>query len=167
MSEVLQLGVWEIQAGRRAGRRAGGRTLGGPSNDIDSLGVLLEGCEVLDFAILSMDLDLPQLRKVRRMSICKCWREGEKTAAYSNIGVSSGGCETTLARRLEMGRVDGLALVMPIDNQRICSHGDMWSAKGPFLVAYESVVGRRTAPVGLQLGRTSVVLEEETGAVVA
>lgn len=39
-----------------------------------------------------------------------------------------------------MGRVDGLALVMPVDDQRICSHGDMWSAEGPCLVAYEGVV---------------------------
>lgn len=55
----------------RGGLSGDGRTLGGPSNDVDSLGVLLESCEVLDFAVVSVDLDLPQLDQVRRRNICE------------------------------------------------------------------------------------------------
>lgn len=40
-----------------------GHTLGRPPNHIDSLAVLRQGCEVLDFAVFPMDLDLPQLER--------------------------------------------------------------------------------------------------------
>lgn len=55
----------------------------------------------------------------------------KRGAAYSNIVVSSSSCETALASGLEVGRVDGLALIMPVDDQRICPHFNMCSVSGP------------------------------------
>lgn len=87
-SLVSELVRWAVE-----GPQGGGHTFGGPSNHVDSLGVLLESCEVLDPAVLSMSLDLPQLGRVRRRSVCSSMhiREKEDEAAYSNIGVSGGG----------------------------------------------------------------------------
>ena len=42
---------------------------------------------------------------------------------YADVVVSAAGCQTALALGLEMGRVDGGILVMPIDDCRLALHG--------------------------------------------
>ena len=69
-------------------------TLGGPSNDIDSLIVLGEGREVLDLALRAVAFDVPE--------------------AY--IVVAASGGQTPLAAGLKVSRVDWGVLVVPIDD---------------------------------------------------
>lgn len=70
-------------------------TLGSPSNDVDGLVVLSQGCKVLGLAVLAVALDLPQ----------------------PHIVVTSSGRQTALSRGLEVRRVDGRVLVVPIDDE--------------------------------------------------
>lgn len=69
-------------------------TFGGPSNDIYGLVVLGEGCEVVDFTLEAVTINLPE----------------------ADIVVTTGGSQTPLAAGLEVSRVDWGVLVVPIDD---------------------------------------------------
>lgn len=67
-----------------------------PANNIYSLIMLGECREVFDFPLLPFDLNLP----------------------YSDVIVTASSCQTPLSTGLEVSRIDGGVLVVPIDDQR-------------------------------------------------
>jgi len=95
-------------------------TFGRPADDIDSLRMLCQGGEILDFAVFSIAFDLPDLYSV---STALKPTPGTGTAAtYSNIVVSTTGREPALSVGLKMCRVHGGVLLVPVDDQRRALH---------------------------------------------
>lgn len=110
-----------------------GRTLGRPSHNVYGLRVFGEGREILDFAFFAVGVDLPKLCRGQQRGSAPSRGPAPRVedATYPNVRVSASSGQTPLAGGLEMGRVDGLALVVPIDDQGCCLHGAMRSVEGP------------------------------------
>lgn len=71
-----------------------------PSDHIHGLRVLFESGEIMDFAFIADCFNVP----------------------YPDMRITSCSCQSSFAMRLEMGRVDGVGVVVPSHQQRCCLH---------------------------------------------
>ena len=93
------------------------RTSRTPSDHVHSLGVLDEGGQIADLALLAVGFDFPELAAV---SIA--FRYDSLLTTYPNIVVAACGCQTSLAVGFEMGGVDGGVFIVPGHQKGSCLH---------------------------------------------
>jgi len=102
-------------------------TFRGPAHDIDCLGMFREGGNVIDGSLVAFLLYLPQLH-IGVSSNPRGGSDGDGARGwktYPNIVVSGTRCQAALAIGFEVGRVDGvriIVVVVPVYDQRSRLH---------------------------------------------